>query len=226
MLIQHESVNVAFYIGLLILLWPKRSLQHPRRLRAHEHLRDNQGSGAGTIAGLATLSSMLRCGGNLVESVEVLTGRSFATRTLTLNRCYEVMWKCHSRDENPEQIRMVAMSLSAAFRLSEELGCEAARCIDAAAAACRRAHQVDELRNKAFSMPKATVKLLSALPIAAMAVAELIGVRALSFLFSTMPGLICLTLGSLCYILGVLWMHALAQTDHTDSVNALQRLGV
>jgi tight adherence protein B len=220
-----EAVNLACCIGLLVLLWPTASSGYLRRLQTQVQPQVARSFGAGTVAGLASLASMLRCGGALVDSAEMLAGRRFATRELDLKRCYEVMWKCRGRDENPEQVHDVAVSLRAACLLSEDLGCEAARCLDAAAAACRRARLVDELRNKAFSMPKATVRLLSVLPVIAIAVAQSLGIEALSFLLSTTPGLLCLALGSLCYCLGMLWIRALMRTNAADGIAIARGLG-
>ncbi|MFT8330139.1 pilus assembly protein [Bifidobacterium psychraerophilum] len=220
-----DALMLAVCVGALVLLRSGGSCRASDRLYARGSVRAAERSGAGTLAALSSLSSLLRSGSGLTEGVEELAGRPFATRELTAERCYEALWRCRSPQERPRQVLETALAVAAACRLSEEMGCEAARCIDAAAAACKRSRMIDDLRNTSFSMPKATVRLLSLLPVASIALAEMIGIRALSFLCSSTPGLLCLVVGGAFYAAGMFWMRALLRSGITDSDRSASRRG-
>lgn len=219
------AATLAACLAALMLLWPSNAAMERGRLRSRMRSQTREGFGPGTISTLASLSSMLRCGMGIVEGAELLSKRPFATKELSLNRSYALLWKCRSDHESPAQVYEVALALTAAYRLSEELGCEAARSVDAAATAYRRSRNVDELRSKAFSMPKATVRLLSVLPLAAIVVGEMIGIPVLAFLFTTSFGMLCLALGCCSYGLGMLWMRALLRRGFVDVSERKQKSG-
>lgn len=216
MTVESAAANLAICLSALLILWPSNAAPGSGRLRRSMRPNPRGSFGPGTISTLASLSSMLRCGMGIVESAELLATRPFATKVLSLERSYALLWRCRSESESPAQVQEIALALTAAYRLSEELGCEAARSVDAAAMAYRRSRNVDELRSKAFSMPKATVRLLSILPFVAIAVGELIGIPVLSFLFTKRLGMLCLVLGCCSYVLGVIWMRALLRHGFAD----------
>ncbi|KFI44796.1 tight adherence protein B [Bifidobacterium bohemicum] len=99
-----------------------------------------------------------------------------------------------------------AAELDLALRVSQLLGCEASGCLEAVSDSYRRAKMLESLRDRAFSVPKATVKLLSALPLATLALGELMGAHPLKFLLFSPVGRLCLILGCFAYVVGLAWM--------------------
>lgn len=58
--------------------------------------------------------------------------------------------------------------------------------------------------------PRATARLLAGLPILGLGMAAALGAKPLSFLFATLPGALCLTLGLGLDVLGLWWTSRLA----------------
>jgi tight adherence protein B len=58
--------------------------------------------------------------------------------------------------------------------------------------------------------PRATARLLAGLPILGLGMAAALGAKPLSFLFATLPGALCLTLGLGLDVLGLWWTAHLA----------------
>jgi tight adherence protein B len=61
-----------------------------------------------------------------------------------------------------------------------------------------------------LSGPRATARLLAGLPALGLGMAAALGAKPLQFLFTTMPGVLCLSLGSGLDILGLWWTSRLA----------------
>lgn len=62
-------------------------------------------------------------------------------------------------------------------------------------------------------MPKATVKLLMALPQLTVLLGEGMGAHPLTFLVSGVKGLACLGFALCCYTFGLIWIRALMRQD-------------
>ena len=101
----------------------------------------------------------------------------------------------------------------AACQLSLTLGCETGRCLQAVAESLKRQRLLDDLRSNAFAMPKATVKLLMALPLLTVLLGEGMGAHSLAFLVSGVKGLACLGFALCCYTFGLIWIRALMRQD-------------
>lgn len=112
-------------------------------------------------------------------------------------------------EETEEQINHCAAALAVAYCLSEQLGCEASSCLQAVAISTARLRKVTDLRNNAFAMPQATVKLLSVLPLLTLAAAQLLGANPLGFLMWTPQGWGCIVFGGFCYVSGIVWMSSM-----------------
>lgn len=84
----------------------------------------------------------------------------------------------------------------------------------------KRQRLLDDLRTNAFAMPKATVKLLMALPQLTVLLGEGMGAHPLTFLFSGVRGWACLGFACVCYGFGLVWIRALMRQDDMDGKTA------
>ncbi|MFT8593752.1 MAG: hypothetical protein ABF747_09135 [Bifidobacterium sp.] len=165
----------------------------------------------GTAALVASLASLMRNGSDVVAAFEELAGRRFATGNLTFHRAYALVKDSCRGDVQDGEATSAAHHLLAAYRLSARSGCEMVRCLDAVGASLSRSNHLEELRRQALSMPMATIRLLSWLPVVSMGLGELIGAKTLLFLFTTLSGAACLASGLGLYGVGLLWTHALTR---------------
>ncbi|WP_344829239.1 hypothetical protein [Actinocorallia longicatena] len=101
--------------------------------------------------------------------------------------------------------------LAASWRIGVERGATFATVIDSLAAALRDETAHQEHITSQLAAPKATAKLLAALPLLGMTMAWAMGANPLAFLFTTLPGLASLTAGTLLNAAGLLWTHRIAQ---------------
>lgn len=170
----------------------------------------------GVAAALSSMGAFIRNGGTAAAALEELAGRRFATNRVTEERAAEVFEQRRGADETPEVARRVARDVFVACRVSERLGCETVRCLKAVASSYARSRLMDDLKAKALAMPRSTVRLLSVLPAVTVVLGEMLGAGPLAFLFGSMPGLLCLSAGVLCYAVGLLWVEALMRRLHDD----------
>ncbi|WP_201736541.1 pilus assembly protein [Bifidobacterium xylocopae] len=203
-----SSFWAAVWAALAVLLaWPHSS--SASRLRAFGARRGGELTRIGIAAVISSLSAYMRNGGTLVGAFEEQAGRTFATRRVSYGRVRSMLEARRMPKETVSQVSSVAYALEVSCCLSERLGCQASRCLDAVGASYRRMDRLARARGAAFAMPKATVKLLSALPVLTLVLGSLLGAHPLAFLLKPGAGSICLLLGVACYLLGLLWMRAL-----------------
>lgn len=158
---------------------------------------------------IANLISFVQNGGDLVEAFEDAAGHRFSTRQVTYDRVYAMICdRCLPEDGLAGQ-ETIARALTAVCSLSAESGCRASDCLQAVATMQKRLSDLEEARIRAFSLPKATVKLLSILPFLTVILGQLMGAHPLAYLFKPGMGLVCLGAGSFFYCLGLLWMSSL-----------------
>ncbi|MFT8357062.1 MAG: hypothetical protein ABF780_05310 [Bifidobacterium aquikefiri] len=177
--------------------------------RSIGRLRSSGAYRMGIPALIASLSSLLRNGSDVVTAFEEVAGREFATKELNLQRAMNLVEAAHGGHGNSAEIVRVAHHLLAAYRLSAQSGCEMVKCLDAVGASLSRAQRIEELRTQACSMPLATIRLLSWLPLVSIALGELIGAKTMRFLFTTIPGAACLAIGLALYACGLVWTRSL-----------------
>ncbi|MBW3093029.1 hypothetical protein KIH79_08865 [Bifidobacterium sp. 82T10] len=151
----------------------------------------------------------MRGGGSLVQAFAEQSERGFAVHRLTEPRIRELLAERALPKETPSQINRVSAEITVAARIGERLGCPAASCLEAVGETYRRTRKLEDLRTQVFAVPKATIRLLSGLPAAAILLGELMGSHPIAFLFGSAQGLLCLALGLCCYIAGLAWTHAL-----------------
>lgn len=163
----------------------------------------------GADACVAALRASVRGGATPVQAFEELRGEPFALPELTLFRIdTAVRSRCSTRRQRDRTERL-GMELYAACMLSSRLGCEMSRCLDAVAASLKRQQLLDGLRDNALAMPKATVKLLMALPMLTVILGEGMGAQPMRFLLGDAKGWACLGFAGCCYAIGLTWIHAL-----------------
>ena len=162
------------------------------------------------LAGLITsLLAYVDNGGGLVEAFEEASGRRFATREVTWERVMAMLESRCLPKERGTTLLIMAQALMACYGLSAILGCRASDGLRAVEAMQTRRVALDEAREKAFAVPKATIRLLSILPVLTIIMGEFMGARPMAFLCRPGPGTICLILGVAFYVLGMVWMHLL-----------------
>ncbi|WP_084693384.1 type II secretion system F family protein [Actinomadura atramentaria] len=105
--------------------------------------------------------------------------------------------------------------LAACWRIGAERGGALGDVLDGLATALR---DEEELRREVaaqLAAPRATARLLAALPLLGLAMAAAIGAHPVAFLFTTLPGLACLLLGTSLNATGLWWTHHLAKAAET-----------
>lgn len=179
----------------------------------------------GIDAVIAAVIARTSSGGTAVEAFEEQGGLRFATPRITAARAQSVLRRCAKRDESEEDIARAARQIAAACALSERLGCKISSYLQAAAEAYQREHKMRNLKQEAFAMPKATIRLLSALPVVTVALGELMGSRPLGFLFGSAQGLLCLLIGLIWYGFGLLWTrHMLNEFETSADTSSMMPL--
>lgn len=164
----------------------------------------------GITALIASVCSAMRGGATLEQAFarqSSVVGHTYGR--LSEPRIREIIAERAQPQERGAHVAQVAADVRAAARVSELLGCPAVRCLEAVGAAYRRSRLLDDLRSQAFAVPRATVRLLTALPVVTVMLGELLGARPLAFLFGSPQGLLCLALGLCWYAGGLAWMRAM-----------------
>lgn len=154
---------------------------------------------------LASAVTRLKAGGSLAQAFGLPDDGTEPSAAL-------VAWVLKSSklpSESEIHVRQVSRAVAAACMLSRELGCRVVPCIEAVASAYRRTRLAEDLRARAYAMPKATIRLLRVLPLITVMFGEGMGASPLAFLFGSSRGWVCLGLASACYIAGMLWVRGL-----------------
>ncbi|MBT1173567.1 hypothetical protein JS528_09490 [Bifidobacterium sp. MA2] len=160
---------------------------------------------SGVDATIAAIVARTKGGGNVVEAFQQQGGMRFATRRVSAERAAAVLHARAAKHDTDEDIERTARHLAAACRLSERLGCAISPCLEAVGVNHRRESKANDLKRQAFAGPKATIKLLSAMPVLTIVAGELMGASSFHFLITTIPGWVCLALGAVWYGAGMLW---------------------
>lgn len=169
----------------------------------------------GLAPAIAAVIAHVRNGGDTIDAFEEQGGRRFAVRELTAERVKSVL-RARATDEEKDEVDELAGMTVAACTLSRTLGCSMVRCLEAVVSRHRHIERMRRLREGAFAMPRATVRLLSGLPLLTVAIGTALGARPLEFLLSGGAGTLCLMAGAWCHALGTLWMRALFDKARED----------
>lgn len=151
-------------------------------------------SGIGSV--IAAIIARTASGGSALEAFQEQFGARFATSRITTERIAMILRRHASDDDTEHDITRIAGHLASACALSERLGCEVHRCLQSVSDSYRRECKARDLRKEAFAAPQATIRLMSALPLATVALGEFMGAHPITFLFSSPTGLACLVAGS------------------------------
>ncbi|NEG55331.1 hypothetical protein [Bifidobacterium platyrrhinorum] len=163
----------------------------------------------GIDAVISAVIARAKGGGTVAESFQEQGGERFASTQVTTARVSTVLRRRMTDDETDSDAERTARHLAAACRLSEGLGCEVTGCLEAVADDYRRHRRAVDLKRRSFAMPKATIRLLSALPVVTVMLGELMGARPVAFLLGTPQGILCLAAGGLWYAVGMAWTRRL-----------------
>jgi tight adherence protein B len=110
-------------------------------------------------------------------------------------------WWEHAGGTSP-----AARSAGAAWRLAERTGAPLADAFDGVATTLREQQALADDIAAALAGPRATVRLLTVLPLGGVLLGELIGARPLHVLLGTGVGRWCAVLGAALLLLGRWWM--------------------
>ncbi|MEJ5921504.1 pilus assembly protein [Bifidobacterium thermophilum] len=193
--------------ALSLLPWWDRAFRRWRLDDAVDPRRAESRTAMGLDAALAMLAAGVRAGGMLEEALSRLSGRE-PVRAVDRFAVVRAL-AGHARDGESAYLERIAVEVCAAARLSGRLGCELGPCLDAVGVSFRRAVGRDRLVAQAAAMPKATVKLLLALPAGTWAFGMLLGANPLAVLCASPAGWVCLMLGAGGYVSGALWVRAM-----------------
>lgn len=178
-----------------------RDAARPRRAAAR--------AAAGLDAALAMLAAGVRAGGTLEDALSRLSGEPSAAGMVVDRGTVVRALAGHARDGESAYLGQIAVEVCAAARLSRRLGCELGPCLDAVGVSFRRKVGRDQLVAQTTAMPKATVKLLLALPAGTWAFGMLLGANPLTVLCASPVGWACLVLGVGGYAAGACWVRAM-----------------
>ncbi|MGL4174346.1 MAG: hypothetical protein ACRCTR_09830 [Actinomycetota bacterium] len=95
----------------------------------------------------------------------------------------------------------------ATWRLVDRTGAPVADTLDSIAAGIRQHADIDGEVRAALAAPRATARLLAALPLVALVMGEGLGMHPINFLFGSKGGLLCGLIGVVLLMTGLGWMH-------------------
>ncbi|XRQ16820.1 type II secretion system F family protein [Actinomadura welshii] len=102
--------------------------------------------------------------------------------------------------------------LAACWKVGAERGGTLATVLDGLAAALRDEEAQRQDVSVQLAGPRATSRLLAALPLLGLAMAAALGAHPLPFLFGTLPGLACLITATVLNLIGLYWTRHLAKS--------------
>lgn len=209
--------------AMLLALWPVCRLLPGERLRrpARSVMRSRRTHGAGLGIMLASIVASLESGISVDDAI-IMSAHSVnpyrrdecirvtdSGGRLDSGRLSAILSTCRADNETMRHAAQIACALVAARELSATLGCAMAHGVMAVRRAFLRMKLSDDLTRTAFAVPRATVRMLSALPAVTLLLGELLGARPVTFLFGSMQGMLCLALGTTSYSIGLWWMRLL-----------------
>lgn len=207
-------ISIIIAVGAFMACFlPRALLTHVERAGPSRIPATATNGDACTATGIASVIAAIiartASGGNVRDAFREQYGMEFATSTITPARAAATLRRHATTDETEQDIVRIARQLTSACLLSERLGCGAAHCLQSVSDSYRRDCRARDLRREAFATPKATIVLLSVLPLATVGLGEFMGARPLAFLFGSAKGAVCLFLGLAWYAIGLLWIRQL-----------------
>lgn len=170
---------------------------------------------------LTAVIAHMKNGGSFRGQMEMLAGRNFAMRTLSLSNIAEAFAaSCGAKDralrpdshqaarngvDSSAEAMQMSQRIFSCFQLSAVLGCNLSETLEIVLRLHRQNRKIDDLSKKVFAMPRSTVKLLAALPVVTLVGGEVMGAHGVSFLLLTAVGRVCLGMGLVCFASGAWW---------------------
>lgn len=166
-------------------------------------------SGAKAVTGdvdaaLSAVNARLKAGAGLQEAFEDCAGFRFATAGLTARRI-EMTLRARGADGSVD-VSAAAQSVAWACALSVQAGCDAGSCLEAVRVECARQRDAQRNADRALAMPRATVRILLALPLVTLLAGEAMGARPMAFLLGNPAGWGMLGVGAAFEGCGIAWM--------------------
>ncbi|MBT1179342.1 type II secretion system F family protein [Bifidobacterium vespertilionis] len=212
----------ALMTGLAVGLW--LSARHGRagRLDTFARYGRHRPMALGIALAIAAMVASVRNGATVTEAFEEQAGRRFATPRISARRAGQALSRRADDHDDEAHIRDAARQLEAACTLSDELGCEASRCLEAVGVAYRRTRLLDDRRREMMAGPESTVRLLTGLPVLTVIMGEAMGAHPLAWMTSSVFGWICLGLGLGFYAAGMIWTRRLLAAMAAASMGKLR----
>ncbi|MFC6354677.1 type II secretion system F family protein [Luethyella okanaganae] len=121
-----------------------------------------------------------------------------------------------SRSARREGIARAWLALAAAWAVATESGAPLAACLRELAASFRAQAQLERDLEVALAGPRATARLVGAMPAIGVLFGSIMGFNTVETLFTTVPGLLCLATGSALMLSGARWSGALVRRAGAD----------
>ena len=196
---------LAFGFGAVMAAIVLRRVVHDARERVQRRERQ-----VAVIEVCDALSAELRAG----LPAERVLERAFSSRT----EWGSVASAARLGGDVPEAIRRAAAeqgaeglrAVAAGWEVAHQSGAALASVLERIAAGLRSDDEARSEVTACLGPPRATAKLLAALPVFGLALGSSMGARPITFLLTTNAGLLCLALGSALACLGVIWVERLA----------------
>lgn len=128
--------------------------------------------------------------------------------------------KNYKNAKKQKDIRKIAQSLMSVYKLSNSIGCPMADCVQAVADSYYANKRVDDLSAEVFAMPKATIKLLIALPFLSLLTGQLLGANPILMIFTSYKGYTLLSVGMAFYAVGVIWVARILKNSRNTMQSA------
>ncbi|MFU0557999.1 type II secretion system F family protein [Gardnerella vaginalis] len=114
--------------------------------------------------------------------------------------------KTSKKTKEQKDARRIAQSLMCVYNLSNSIGCPMADCVQAVSDSYYANKRVDDLSEEVFAMPKATIKLLIALPFLSLLTGQLLGANPILMILTSYKGYTLLGVGMTFYTIGIIWV--------------------
>ena len=207
------TVLAAILLAGAVLTWPSsrwvlvRSRAHPRRpVRVRGRPTEGAVPAETLLQVIEAVSAQVRAGAppGLAwdAAVEVVEGAADRLPRGPGEPIADALRRAAPRDR-------VVLAVAAAWSLAEDVGAPLADVLDQLAVGLRSDADVDGEIAAALAGPRATARLLAALPVAGIAIGELIGAHPVQVLVATSLGRVCSVAGVGLGVLGHLWSRQL-----------------
>lgn len=97
-------------------------------------------------------------------------------------------------------------------------------CVQAVSDSYHANKRVNDLSSEVFAMPKATIRLLTALPFLALLTGQLLGVNPILMIFTSSRGYALLGIGLLFYVIGLLWVTWIMKSSKKAMLSAVSNV--